>query len=110
MKPHMPVRSLLLLAFLVYVLLDLGCPLVPGAFTFDPAESVDAVSAYRARPPALPRVPPAPPAMTSILVRPDAPGHFAVEASAVPSPAGWRPHAGRDHALASDPCPSLDDD
>lgn len=46
----MPLTRLLLLAFFGYVLLDLCCPLVPGAVSFDPDESVEAVNAYRVRP------------------------------------------------------------
>lgn len=105
----MQVRRLVLLAFFAYVALDLGCPLVPGALSFDPAESVDAVSAYRARPPALPRVTAAPPALTAVrlLVHPVP---HAANALVVPSFVGWRPHAGRDHTLASDPRRPIEDD
>ena len=105
----MQVRRLVLLAFFAYAALDLGCPLVPGAFSFDPAESVDAVSAYRARPPALPRVAAAPPAMTAVRLLVDPVAH-APNALVVPSLVGWRPHADRDHALASDPRPRIEDD
>ena len=107
----MQVRRLVLLAFFAYVALDLGCPLVPGAFSFDPAESVDAVSAYRARPPALPRVAAATSAMSTMMaVRPFVgPVAHTPNVLVVLSFVGWRPHAGRDHALA-DPRPRIEDD
>jgi hypothetical protein len=109
MSAVMGIRRLLLLAFAACVLLDLGCPFVPGAFSFDPAESVDAVSAYRARPPALPRVASAPPAMTPPVLPAHVPAQ-ATETPASPSPARWRPHARRDHVAAADPRPSVEDD
>lgn len=37
----------LTLLFLLYVSLDLSNPLIPGAFNFNPDESVDAVLRYR---------------------------------------------------------------
>ena len=105
----MRLRRLLLLAFVAYVVLDLGCPLVPGAFSFDPEESVDAVSAYRSRPPAVPRV--------AVVVSGAAfapplpvPARQASEAPATLSLVGWRPHADRDHTLAADPRPTAEDD
>jgi hypothetical protein len=109
MKAGMPARRFLLVAVFAYVLLDLGCPSVPGAFSFDPADSVDAVSAYRARPPALPRVASVPFATTSVRVFEETAMHAAGSPSA-PSPVGWRPHAIRDHAAAPDPRPSVEDD
>lgn len=105
----MPARRLLLLAFFIYVAADLGCPLIPGAFAFDPAESVDAVSAYRVRPPALPRIAPVPAAMTSTPLCAETPA-YVTEASTLLGPVRWRSRAGRDHACASDPRPPVDDD
>ena len=105
----MQMGRLVLLAFFAYVAVDLGCPLVPGAFSFDPAESVDAVSAYRARPPALPRVAAAPPVMMAVRLLVDRVAQVP-NAPVVLSLVDWRPHAGRDHALASDPSPRLEDD
>ena len=102
-------RRLLLLAVFAYVVLDLGCPMVPGAFSFDPADSVDAVSAYRARPALVPRVVAVPSSRTVVLLPAESATHVA-HARVVVSPAGWRPHAGRDRAVAADPRPSLDDD
>jgi hypothetical protein len=109
MKTGMPARRFLLVAFFAYVLLDLGCPSVPGAFSFDPAASVDAVSAYRARPAALPRVAPTPFATTSLRLLAETAGYASGSPSA-PSAVGWRPHAVRDHAAAADPRPSVEDD
>ena len=109
MTDGMRARHILLLAFFAYVVLDLGCPMIPGAFSFDPAQSVDAVSAYRARPEALPRVMSVPSSTPAVrlLAETSVP---AGEDRAVPSPAAWRPHAGRDHAVAPDPRLSTEDD
>ena len=41
-------RPMLLLAVLIYVTLDLSLPAMPGAFVFDPAESVESTQS-RAR-------------------------------------------------------------
>jgi hypothetical protein len=105
----MRLRRLVLLACFAYVVVDLGCPLVPGAFSFDPDDSVDAVSAYRIRPPAAPRVALVPSAVAIAL--PPAPGaaHEPDAPAAVPL-VGWRPHAGRDRTPGADPRPAPDDD
>ena len=42
-------RSTLLVAVLLYVTLDLSLPAMPGAFVFDPGESVESVQHARAR-------------------------------------------------------------
>jgi hypothetical protein len=42
-------RSALFVAILVYVTLDLSLPAMPGAFVFDPGESVESVQHTRAR-------------------------------------------------------------
>ena len=42
-------RSVFLVAVLVYVTLDLSLPAMPGAFVFDPGESVESVQQARAR-------------------------------------------------------------
>jgi hypothetical protein len=103
----MRLRRLFLLAFLAYVVLDLCCPLVPGAFSFDPAGSVDAVSAYRGRPPALLRTALAAP---PIAVAPLPALAQTAEPADVPRVAGWCPHAARSETLAADPRPSAEDD
>jgi hypothetical protein len=41
------VRRMALVAFLVYVALDLSLPAMPGAFVFDPAGSVDSIEVSR---------------------------------------------------------------
>jgi hypothetical protein len=105
----MRARRLVLLAFFAYVVVDLGCPLVPGAFSFDPDDSVDAVSAYRIRPPAGPRVALVPSA-GAIALPPAPDAAHAPEAPAVVSLVGWRPHAGRDRTTGMAPRPSPDDD
>ena len=109
MTPGMPIRRLLLVVCFAYVLLDLGCPMVPGAFRFDPAESVDAVGAYRVRPAALPRIAAVLASSMSIPLfeetvapSPDSRG--------VPSLVIWRPHAGRDRGAGPGPRPSTEED
>ena len=109
MTVAMRVRRFLLLAFLAYVMLDLGCPLVQGAFSFDPADSVDAVSAYRIRPSAAARVAPVPSA--AAFAQPRVPSAaLAPETPAVLSLVSWRPHADRDQPLSADPRPTAEDD
>jgi hypothetical protein len=102
-------RRCLLLAFFAYVVLDLSCPFVPGAFTFDPADSVDAVSAYRARPASLPRVASVP---STTVALPFVPGteRAVVGAVSALSPVGWRPHAVRERAGTADHVTAADDD
>jgi hypothetical protein len=43
-------RRGLLLVILMYVTLDLSLPMVPGAFVFDPADSIESVQNARGRP------------------------------------------------------------
>jgi hypothetical protein len=43
------IRPPLLLAILVYVTLDLSLPAMPGAFVFDPGDSVESVQPARGR-------------------------------------------------------------
>jgi hypothetical protein len=109
MTALMGVRRLLLLAFFAYVVMDLGCPLVPGAFSFDVADSVEAVSAHRMRAPAVPRVVSMP--VRAPLMPPlaqDLP--HASDVRPLRSPIAWQPHAGFDHIPAAEPRPSLEDD
>lgn len=104
----MQARALLLTVFLAYVALDLGCPLVPGAFSFDPAASVDGVTVYRTRPPALP----GPASLPAALSVPP-PTHVvesASEAHVVSVPVGWRPHAVRPQVATPDSRRATDDD
>jgi hypothetical protein len=109
MTTAMGMRRLFLLVFILYVVLDLGCPLVPGAFSFEPADSVDAVSADRTRPPALPRVAVPAPAMAAVpLLVPS--GKRPPKPAEVPGFAVWCPHAARTQTLAADPRPSAEDD
>ena len=50
MLPALPMRRRLpLLAFILYVTLDLSNPFVPGAFTFNPDECVESVQFERER-------------------------------------------------------------
>ena len=109
MTAGMRLRRLLLLAFFAYVALDLGCPMVPGAFSFDPADSVDAVSAYRARSPVFPRVFALASSIENVGVPLDTAGDGADVRPAGLSPVGWRPHAVRDQATPPGPHTSADD-
>jgi len=52
-------RRVLILALLVYVTLDLSIPAMPGAFGFDPDDSVESVYQTRARAAAEAAIPPA---------------------------------------------------
>jgi hypothetical protein len=105
----MRLRRLVLLACFAYVVVDLGCPQVPGALSFDPDDSVDAVSAYRIRPPAGPRVALVP--SPGALALPPAPDvAHAPDAPAVVPLVGWQPHAGRVRTPRRDAHPSSDDD
>jgi hypothetical protein len=101
-------RRTFLVVFFAYVLLDLCCPLVPGAFSFDPAESVEAVAAYRARATALPRAAFLPPPVTSTLC----PTETAAQgAEPTIGPSVERPrHPSRDNLHASDLRPPTEDD
>lgn len=47
--PKQARRSTLLLSVLLYVALDLSIPGMPGAFVFEPSESVESVRGARAR-------------------------------------------------------------
>lgn len=109
MTRQVPMRWFFLLALFGYVVLDLACPLVPGAFSFDPAQSVDAVSAWRARPAALTRVAPAPPTMTADPLRGETLRHV-VAAPVVPPPVLWQAHAGPADVRVCDARPPVDDD
>jgi hypothetical protein len=102
-------RRAILIALFAYVLLDLGCPLLPGAFSFDPAESVDAVTALRVRPPALPRLASPLPTVTSTPLLTQTAAH-AAEAPTIGPPAERRRDARRDQRRASDSRSSIEDD
>ena len=108
MMGGMRARRLLLLSFF-YVVFDLGCPMIPGAFSFDPAESVDAVSAYRLRPAAAARIVMLPPSMPEPLLLADPVRRAAVSPRTRQS-VDWRPHAAEERATPSVARPSLDDD
>jgi hypothetical protein len=103
-------RRVWLVVLLAYLGLDFGCPLVPGAFQFDPSQSVDAATAYRvaggtafrARLPVEPRAG-ADAHLPVWSTRSPLTGGRHVGELAVPAPVAWRPHAGRDHGLAPDP-------
>ena len=87
----MIVRRLVLVVLVAYVALDLGCPLVPGAFSFDPEDSVESAGGKRAR-----QSSPQP------AVVPDAPRAYAAPPGPI-RPRGLRRqppplHRARDHA------------
>jgi hypothetical protein len=99
-----PVHRLALVAFLAYVALDLSCPLVQGAFSFEPEESVDAASRHRDRAGA-------PAVVPAVAVASAAP---AIASSVGARRAPQRPalrafHRARDHAGVLVDAPSLED-
>lgn len=63
------VRRPLLLAILVYVGLDLSLPAMPGAFVFEPGDSVESLQVKRGRAAAEVAVKPAPAAEALIVAR-----------------------------------------
>ena len=108
MTGGMRTRRILLVAF-AYVVLDLASPMIPGAFSFDPAESVDVVTAVRARPAALSQVGvvPSSPASPCLIA-----GTIAAttDGSARSPRVPRRSHTGQERSAPSDPGPSPDDD
>lgn len=66
----MTVSRLTLLLLLFYVALDFSNPLIPGAVSFDPDESVEGVRAGRVAAPAATaaRLAPAPPRLQAVLL------------------------------------------
>jgi hypothetical protein len=60
-------RRVLIVALLVYVTLDLSIPAMPGAFGFDPDDSVESVYQTRARAAAEVAIPPASGAAVFVL-------------------------------------------
>jgi hypothetical protein len=109
MTGAMRVRRLLLLMFFVYVVVDLGCAFVPGAFAFEAEDSVEAVSAYRIRTPAMPRLVSVP-ATATLAPLPPRTEPYVGDVQTVPSPVGWQPHAASARTAAPDPRPSAEDD
>ena len=99
-------RRAILIVFFAYVLLDLSCPLLPGAFRFEPAASVEAVNAHR--PPAVPRID----SMGADVTPSPRPAETIAHGADAPTlpPAPWRPHAVRDQLGASEPRPPVEDD
>lgn len=99
-------RSALLVAVLVYVTLDLSLPSMPGAFVFDPGESVESVQHARAR------------AATDVVMRPASMGGELLAdpvSPAVPErPASTGPppprfHVARRSGLLGEPAPASED-
>ena len=86
-------RRVLIVALLVYVALDLSIPTMPGAFGFDPDDSIESVYQTRARAAAEAMIPPASGTATFVL-------------SALPPDSGRQParstRPGSAHARAGD--------
>ena len=98
-------RRVLILALLVYVALDLSIPTMPGAFGFDPDDSIESVYQTRARAAAEAVIPPASGAAAFVLsaLPPDSgrrPGPI--------DPARERPRSSRRSAASDEPPPSED--
>jgi hypothetical protein len=94
----MPARPLVL-AIAIYVGLDLTNPFMPGAFIFDPEQTVEGLRSERSGPPvAAPTAPAAPrvglPAARSAPLRPSA-----------PAPGRWPAEPRPAHVPGSDPPP-----
>lgn len=94
----MRLRSALLVFLVAYVVLDLCSPLVPGAFSFDPGESVDAVNACRIRPAALDRVVTVASDVTAVPVVVEVPARRPAPLTAGSLVTARRPHAIPAHA------------
>lgn len=98
-------RRVLIVALLVYVALDLSIPTMPGAFGFDPDDSIESVYQTRARAAAEAMIPPASGTATFVLsaLPPDSgrqPGPI--------DPARERPRSSRRSAASDEPPPSED--
>ena len=99
-------RRVLIVALLVYVTLDLSIPAMPGAFGFDPDDSVESVYQTRAR-------------AASEAVIPLASGTAAFVLSQLPpdtgrrpapiGPGGERPRSSRRPAASDEPAPPSED-
>lgn len=101
-------RSLLLLAVLVYVTLDLSFPAMPGAFVFEPEDSAESTQ-VRARSAAATISPPAP-AVGLGLVALLAPTAIRWHLPRVDSAERRaRPFAGRTSHAPLDPAPTSED-
>src|SRR5258708_13489527 len=99
-------RRVLIVALLVYVTLDLSIPAMPGAFGFDPDDSVESVYQTRARAAAEAAIPPASGAAVFVLseVPPDTGRR---PAPVGPAPGRARPSP-RSPPSAEPPPPSYD--
>jgi hypothetical protein len=95
----MPARPFIL-AIVVYVGLDLTNPFMPGAFIFDPEQSVEGVHAEGGR---QHLASPAGPRVEAATVRPVPPRHFA------PLTRRWRAEPRPAHVPAFDPPPLSED-
>jgi hypothetical protein len=93
MSVGMRLRGAPLVFLVAYVVLDLCSPLVPGAFSFDPGESVDAVSACRIRAATLGRVVTVAADVTMVPVVAEAPPRRRASPTARSLVTVWCPHA-----------------
>jgi hypothetical protein len=99
-------RSAFLLAVLVYVALDLSLPAMPGAFVFDPHDSVESLQQGRARARAEAVMLPAS-AVAAFGLAPMPRG--AADRRAPTRPGLSRPRLSRRFAALDDPPPSSED-
>jgi hypothetical protein len=99
-------RRLLIVALLVYVALDLSIPAMPGAFGFDPDDSVESIHRTRARSAAEAVVSLASGAAAFVLseLPPDT-----GRRPAPISPGGERPRSNRRSAASDEPAPPSED-
>jgi hypothetical protein len=99
-------RSAFLVAVLMYVALDLSLPTMPGAFVFDPDDSVESLQQVRARAGAEAETLPAS-ADTAFGLAPVPRG--AADRLAPTRPGPTRPRLSRRSAALDDPPPSSED-
>ena len=91
----------LLLAILLYVSLDLSLSMMPGAFQFDPAESVESLQGSRARAVPIREVaPPAAPA-AALVPRPVDITHYRIPTR--PADSRWRLAISASSRISSEP-------
>jgi hypothetical protein len=101
-------RRAFVAAILIYVVLDLSSPWIPGAFMFDVTESVESYQG-RARAAAVDGVVP-----TSLARDPVVSSRPSIDLAARPGPAAslqceWRPHLSRQSRTVLHPPPASED-
>jgi hypothetical protein len=99
-------RRVLIVALLVYVTLDLSIPAMPGAFGFDPDDSVESVYQTRARAAAEAAIPPA--SGAAVFVLSEVPPNTGRRPAPV-GPARERSRSSRRSSASDEPPPPSED-